>query len=177
MTLVLVVDDVPAMAEQYAYDLKRVGGYQTLVAPGGQEALDIINAEAVDCVILDLEMPGIDGFGVLRALRERGIRMPVIVYTGTGDYDRCVKAIKLGAHGFIDKTESMERVVREVENALERVKLEAELESLRRDVGTGGSLIGSSRAMQNLKEQIRRVADIPSSVLIAGESGTGKELV
>ncbi|MCK5408483.1 MAG: response regulator, partial [Candidatus Krumholzibacteria bacterium] len=110
MALILVVDDVPALAQQYAYDLKRVGNYQTLVATGGREALDHIASEAVDCVILDLEMPGIDGFEVLRTLKKRGIEIPVIVYTGTGDFERCVKAIKLGASGFIDKAESMERV-------------------------------------------------------------------
>ena len=59
---VLVVDDVPVMAEHYAYDLKRVGGFHTLVAASGADALDILSREPVDCVVLDLEMPGIDGF-------------------------------------------------------------------------------------------------------------------
>src|SRR5205814_533198 len=67
VTTVLVVDDVPAMAEQYAYDQKRVGGYDAPVASGGREALETLEREAVDCVILDLEMPGMDGFEVLRA--------------------------------------------------------------------------------------------------------------
>ena len=177
MTLVLVVDDIPALAEQYAYDLKRVGDYETLVATGGKEALDIIASEAVDCLVLDLEMPGVDGFEVLRTLKERGIRTPVIVYTGTGNYDRCVQAIRLGAYGFIDKAESMERVVREVENALERVRLEIEVETLKRDLGAVTSLIGSSPSMRGLKDQIMRIAHIPSPVLIVGESGSGKELV
>ncbi|MFQ6104647.1 MAG: sigma-54-dependent transcriptional regulator [Candidatus Glassbacteria bacterium] len=177
MTLVLVVDDVPALAQQYAYDLKRVGRYETLVATGGKEALDIIEGEAVDCMILDLEMPGVDGFEVLRTLKDRGIKTPVIVYTGTGNYDRCIQAIRLGAYSFIDKAESMERVVREVENALERVRLEAELKALKRDLGAESPLIGSSPAMLRLKEKIARVANIPSPVLIVGESGSGKELV
>ncbi len=177
MTLVLVVDDVPAMAEQYAYDLQRAGGFDTLIAAGGREALDITVSEAVDCVILDLEMPDVDGFEVLRTLKDRGVGTPVIVYTGTGNYDRCVQAIRLGAYSFIDKAESMERVVREVENALERVRLVAEVESLRRDLGADTPLIGSSPAMRQLKETIARLAPIPSPVLIVGESGSGKELV
>ncbi|UCF20719.1 MAG: sigma-54-dependent Fis family transcriptional regulator [Gemmatimonadota bacterium] len=177
MTLVLVVDDVPAMAEQYAYDLKRVGGYETLIAGGGAQALDTLAAESVDCVILDLEMPGVDGFEVLRTMKERGIATPVIVYTGTGNYDRCVQAIKLGAYNFIDKSESMERVVLEVENALEKVRLVSEVEALRRDLGTGSPLIGSSAAMLELRETLTRVAPIPSPVLVVGESGSGKELV
>jgi two-component system nitrogen regulation response regulator NtrX len=177
MTLVLVVDDVPAMAEQYAYDLKRVGGYDTLIAPGGGEALEILSREPVDCVILDLEMPGVDGFEVLRVMGERGMRAPVIVYTGTGNYDRCVQAIRLGAYGFIDKAESMERVVGEVEKALERERLIAEVESLKRELGSDTPLIGSSEAMRKLGEVIARVAPIPSPALIVGESGSGKELV
>jgi two-component system nitrogen regulation response regulator NtrX len=177
MAMVLVVDDVPALAEQYAYDLKRVGGYETRVATGGREALDTIASEAVDCVILDLEMPGFDGFEVLRALKKENLQIPVIVYTGTGNYDRCAKAIKLGAYSFIDKAESMERVAWEVENALERVRLGVEIETLKRDLGNDTALIGTSPAMQQLKEQIARVARIPSPVLIMGESGTGKELV
>ncbi|UCC84830.1 MAG: sigma-54-dependent Fis family transcriptional regulator, partial [Gemmatimonadota bacterium] len=177
MSLVLVVDDVPAMAEGYAYDLKRVGGYETLVALGGDEALDIIASEAVDCVILDLEMPGTDGFDVLRTLRERGIETPVVVYTGTGSYDRCVQALRLGAYGFIDKSESVERVVQEIEGALERLRLLAEVESLKRDLGTDSPLIGSGPAMHKLRDEIARIAPIPSPVLIVGESGSGKELV
>jgi two-component system, sensor histidine kinase len=62
VTTVLVVDDVPTMAQQYAYDLKRLGRFEPLVAAGGREALDVLEREAVDCVILDLEMPGMDGF-------------------------------------------------------------------------------------------------------------------
>ncbi len=80
MTLqVLVVDDVPAMAEQYAYDLKRVGRYTTTVAAGGDAALDLLAREPIDCVVLDLDMPGTDGFEVLRRLQQRGIDTPVIL--------------------------------------------------------------------------------------------------
>jgi two-component system nitrogen regulation response regulator NtrX len=177
MARILVVDDVSALAEQYAYDLKRVGNHTTRIAISGKDALDIIDNEIIDCMILDLEMPGIDGFEVLRTLRKQNIDIPVIVYTGTGDYDRCIKAIKLGAYSFIDKAESMERVVQEVENAVETVRLKAEVEMLKKDLAVDTPLIGSSRAMQKLKEQIGRVAGIPSTILIEGESGTGKELV
>jgi DNA-binding NtrC family response regulator len=176
MTLVLVVDDVPALAQQYAYDLKRVGGYDVLTAANGSEALDLVTRSEVDCMILDLEMPGMDGFGVLRALGQQGSEVPVIVYTGTGDYDRCIQAVGLGAYGFIDKAEPMERVVREVETVLERKRLRNEVASLQRRLGET-SLIGDSAALRRLKEAIARVAPIPSPVLITGESGSGKELV
>ena len=176
MTLVLVVDDMAPLAQQYAYDLKRVGGYDVLTAPGGTEALELLTRSAVDCVLLDLEMPGMDGFGVLRALEQRGSEVPVIVYTGTGNYDRCIQAVRLGAYGFIDKAEPMERVVREIETVLERKRLRAEVASLERQLGET-SMVGDSPALRRLREAIARVAPIPSPVLIQGESGSGKELV
>jgi two-component system nitrogen regulation response regulator NtrX len=177
MTAVLIIDDVAALAGQYAYDLKRVGGYETLVAESGRAALDVLEREVVDCVILDLEMPGMDGFEVLRALERRGFRVPVIVYTGTGNYDRCIQAIRLGAQGFIDKAEPMERVVQEVEHVLERRRLAGQVAALQRDLDADAPLVGASPAMAKLRDQIARVAPIPSPVLIVGESGSGKELV
>ena len=177
MTQVLVVDDVAAMAEQYAYDLRRVGKYEAVIAGGGDDALDLLGREPIDCVVLDLEMPGTDGFEVLRRLRQRGIDVPVIVYTGTGSYDRCVQAVRLGAYGFIDKTEPIERLVQEIENAVSRGRMVTELRTLRSRFDGDTPLIGDSVAMRALRDGIARVAPIPSSVLIIGESGTGKELV
>ena len=177
MKQVLVVDDVPAMAEQYAYDLKRVGGYSTTVAAGGEEALDILAREAIDCVVLDLEMPRVDGFEVLRRLQRAGIDTPVVVYTGAGNFDRCVQAVRLGAYGFVDKAEPIERVVQEIENAVSRGSLVKEVRSLRSRLDGDTPLVGDSAPMKALREAIARVAPIPSSVLIVGESGTGKELV
>ncbi|HEX2248741.1 MAG TPA: sigma-54 dependent transcriptional regulator [Gemmatimonadales bacterium] len=177
MTLLLVVDDLEALAEQYAYDLKRLGGYDVTTAGEGARALEILKSAAVDCVILDLEMPGMDGFDVLRALERQGSEVPVIVYTGTGNYQRCMDAIRLGAYSFIDKAEPMERVVREVESVLERKRLRDEVADLHRRLGAESSLVGNSAAIRRLRESIARVAPIPSPVLILGESGSGKELV
>jgi DNA-binding NtrC family response regulator len=176
---ILVVDDVVAMAEQYAYDLKRLGGYRTRIAGGGREAIAALVEEEVDCVILDLEMPGMDGFEVLRTMHDRDLAVPVIVYTGTGDFERCAQAIRLGAYSFIDKAESMQRVVQEVRNALERGRLTREITTLRRrvDSASESTLIGEAPPMRKLREQIRVLAPIPSPVLILGESGSGKELV
>jgi two-component system, NtrC family, nitrogen regulation response regulator NtrX len=177
MTTVLIVDDVRAMAEQYAYDLARIGGFETLVSFGGDDALATLARDSVDCVILDLEMPGKDGFAVLRTMRERGLETPVVVYTGTGNYERCAQAIRLGAYSFVDKSDAVERVAREVQNAVERRLLLTEVSELRRYSAEDTALRGTSPAMKKLKDAIARVAPIPSTVLIVGESGSGKELV
>ncbi len=176
MPLVLVVDDVKTLAGQYAYDLKRLAGYATRVATSGKEALDILMIDAVDCLILDLEMPGMDGFEVLRRIKKDGFDVPVIVYTGTGNYDRCVQAIKLGAFSFIDKAESMERVAQEVANAIERRGLQAEVTRLKTFVFES-ALTGNSESIRALDAQITRVASASEPVMILGESGVGKERV
>jgi DNA-binding NtrC family response regulator len=173
---VLLVDDVIQLAEQYAYDLRRIGGYDTVVAGNGPAALELAERGEVDCIILDLEMPGMDGYEVLRTLQHRGIETPVIVYTGTGNYERCIQAVRLGAFGFIDKAEPMERVAQEVANAIERHRLRRQVRSLERQLEVS-SLVGSSPAMRELRAVIGRVAPVPSTVLITGESGSGKELV
>jgi two-component system, NtrC family, nitrogen regulation response regulator NtrX len=176
MSNLLVVDDVAPLAEQYAYDLTRLGGHEVRVATGGAAALECIRSGPIDCVLLDLEMPGMDGFEVLRALRHQGVETPVIVYTGTGNFARCIEAVRLGAAGFIDKAEPMERVAQEIANAIERYRLRREVFTLQTRLGES-SLAGRSEAMVRLRESIARVAPIPSAVLILGESGTGKELV
>ena len=136
-------------------------GIRTRVAPGG-EGLEILTREVVDCVILDLEMPGLDGFDVLRAMEHRSIDVPVIVYTGTGSFDRCVEAVRLGAFSFIDKAEPMERVVHEVRLALRQTDLRQRLGELEGEVTGSSPLIGESEAMIELRGAIDRVADIPA---------------
>lgn len=177
MARILVVDDNPAMRDQYVYDLSRIGGFETAAANGGRDALQTLEHETFDCLVLDLEMPDLDGFQVLEALEDRGVRTPVIVYTGTGDFDRCIRAVRSGAFGFVDKSEPIERVVQEIRNALERTRLESEIEAWRRQSGVDSALVGESAAMDELRARIGRLAPIPSPVLVLGESGTGKELV
>ncbi len=177
MSVLLIVEDVEALRKQYVYDLARLGGYEIREADGVDAALAVLAREPVDCVLLDLEMPGRDGFELLEELGRQGASVPVLVYTATGDYDRCVRAVKLGAWGFLDKAEPMERVLREVENALDRFALQREVDELRARLEEDSGLVGDSPAMRALRERIGQLAAIPSPVLILGESGTGKELV
>ena len=177
MSRILLVDDNAALREQYAYDLNRLGGHEVRTAADGIEALEVLAAEPFDCVVLDLEMPRLDGFGVLQGMAKQGVDTPVVVYTGTGDYARCVRAVRLGAWGFIDKGEPTERVAQEIENALAHGRLAREIADLKRRHGEDSALVGDGPAMTALCERIDKLAPIPSPVLILGESGTGKELV
>jgi CheY-like chemotaxis protein len=100
MSTILVCDDNVAVAKQYAYDLRRLGRHDVYVAGSGAAALDVLSRDAIDCLVLDLEMPGLDGFGVLQALQDRGSVVPVIVRPVCGrDPPRCSRVHRQGGAG------------------------------------------------------------------------------
>ena len=179
MSTILLVDDVQTVREQFAYDLKRKSDFEIVTAENGKSALRVLQERDVDVIILDLEMPVMDGLEMLEALAEQGPKdIPVIVYTARGDFQRCVKAVQLGAYNFFDKQEvTFDQLIRAIENALQQRALQQENRMLRRAARQDSPIIGVSAAIQTLREQIQSLATVPSNVLIAGESGTGKELV
>ena len=158
------------MAEQ-SYAPKRAGGYHTTVALGGERARR--RRARTDRLCRPRSRDA--GHEWLRgaARRQRDIDVPVIVLTGAGSYDRCIQAVRLGAYGFIDKSEPIQRVVQEIENAVSRGRL-ATGSSLRSRLDGESSLIGDSAPMRSLREAIARVAPIPSSVLIVGRAGPAR---
>lgn len=179
MSIILFVDDAKQIREQYAYDIERKTNHQVVTAEQGKEALRMLSDEPVDLMILDLEMPEMSGMEVLEKLsRDGSLPVPVIVYTGKGDFRKAVRAVKLGAYNFFDKGEvQLDQLVQEINNALEQHRLSRENQDLRRATGKDSPLVGNSRVMQELQNQITKVARVPSNVVITGESGTGKELV
>lgn len=120
MTRVLVVDDVPALAQQYAYDLKRVGGYDVVTAAKGSDALEVVSRSAVDCMILDLEMPGMDGFEVLRRLRAAGTKSPVLMLTARDEEVDKVIGLELGADDYLTKPFGLRELLSRVKALLRR---------------------------------------------------------
>jgi DNA-binding NtrC family response regulator len=179
MPTILVVDDVKTFREQYAYDIRRKTGFEVLTAGNGREALELLASEEIDVVILDLEMPLMDGLEMLEIMAKEGHEnVQVIVYTAKGDFQRCVRATQLGAYNFFAKDEiALDQLIREIENALSRRELIIEDRALQRTAFADSLLIGKSAAINQLRESIQKVAEVPSNVLIIGESGTGKELV
>jgi CheY-like chemotaxis protein len=174
MTQILVVDDVPAMAEQYAYDLKRVGGYGTIVASGGDEALDILGRDPIDCVVLDLEMPGIDGFDVLRRLQQRGIDTPVIVYTGAGNLralrpGRSTRRVRLRRQGEADRARRQE-----IENAVSRGRLVKELHTLDRGSMARPHSSATAHRCAHFVRRSRGSRRFRAASSSSGESGTAR---
>ena len=174
---ILVVDDEDKMRRLLEMALHGMG-YEVVQASDGEEALTHFGEGAYDLILTDLRMPRLDGLGLLRALRERGADVPVVVLTAYGTVESAVEAMKLGAIDYILRPFEMSTVELAVSRALSMGQVRRENTFLRDEVGRGwGEFIGQSQAMMDLYGLIRQVAPARSSILIAGETGTGKELV
>ncbi len=175
-TSVLIVDDEKNILLTLSRAL-RMEGFDVDVAGGGKLALEKARTRSFDVVLLDVQMPDIDGLDVLRALKADREDLPVLVMSGHGNIDTAVTATRMGAHDFIEKPISTERLLVSLARALESSRLTQENRELREAAGTQGALIGASEAMQRLREQVALAANAQAPVLITGERGTGKELV
>jgi two-component system nitrogen regulation response regulator NtrX len=173
----LIIDDEPNIRRMVGALLTAEGFEVREAADGSSGVAAAVQADP-DVVLLDLMMPGsMDGMATLQALREKLPDLPVIMMSGRAGLADAVRATQLGAHNFLEKPLTPEGVLLSVTSALELRRARREAEALRAELGLSGEMIGSSPAMQRLREMIARVAPTDSRVLISGESGTGKELV
>ncbi|RMF67849.1 MAG: sigma-54-dependent Fis family transcriptional regulator, partial [Calditrichaeota bacterium] len=152
-------------------------GYTVKTAADGAEAMRVLNAERVDLVLLDVVMPGTDGLEVLRKIKKETPETVVIMISGNATVQNAVAATKEGAYDFIEKPISKEKLLISLKNALESRTLQRENLELRQQISGRFQMIGESRAMKEILEQIAKVAPTNGRVLIQGESGTGKELI
>ena len=137
------------------------------------------DAQAIDAVVLDLVMPGLDGMGVLAKIREAGLNIPVIVQTAHGGIDNVVSAMRAGAHDFVVKPVGIERLQVSLRNALNASALKGELQRIRHSREgklTFADIITRSEAMAGVLRTAQKAAASTIPVLIEGESGVGKEL-
>ena len=176
MRHVLIADDEKNIRSSVATTLK-LDGYSVELAENGEEALAAAARGGIDLVMLDLQMPGIDGFETLRRLRERGDGVPVLFLTAHGTIEKAVEAVRLGAFDFIEKPPNSDRILLAVRNALRQSELESENRELRGEESERFDMVGESPPMLELFETIRRVAPTQARVLILGENGSGKELI
>ena len=174
---VLVVDD-EAAARTGLQALLEHEGYHVAAAASGAEALDKARSFRPSVVIADLVMPGMDGLALLRGLQEETPFAVPIVLTGKGSIETAVEAIKAGAYDYLTKPVDLARLSVLLDKALDQARVGRELALLRRAVGTANRpvLLGQSRALQVVRDQIEHAAPHTTPVLLLGESGTGKEL-
>ncbi|MGH9317066.1 MAG: sigma-54-dependent transcriptional regulator, partial [Thermoanaerobaculia bacterium] len=173
---ILVVDDDAGIRDALRMILE-YEGYEVATAPDGKSALESLDGNRADAVLLDIKMPGLDGFEVLDRIVAREGPPPVLMISGHGDIATAVEATRRGAVDFLEKPPQRERILVSIRNALARGSLAAENERLRRRLEEESVLVGRSAPMQRLREEVARAAPTSATVLITGESGTGKELV
>jgi len=179
---VLIVDDDPVQRRLLEALVERLG-YRALVAEGGDAAMHFLTGPTparVDCLVLDMVMPDLDGLGVLARMREAGLDIPVIVQTAHGGIDNAVSAMRAGATDFVVKPAGAERLQVSLRNALATRRLAGELQRLkRRRDGTLSisDVISRSATMRPVLYAADKAASSTIPVLIDGESGVGKELI
>ena len=176
MSRILIIDDERNIRRTFAMVLQ-AEGLEVQTAATAEEGLEQLATAGADLVILDVQLPGMDGLAALREIKSRRPEQLVVMISGHGTVGTAVTATREGALDFLEKPCSRERLVLAVNNALKLVQLSRQVRDFRdRDRGRY-LMIGESEAVKAIREQIARVAPTGARILIRGESGTGKELV
>ncbi|MEH2504190.1 MULTISPECIES: sigma-54-dependent transcriptional regulator [unclassified Bradyrhizobium] len=182
MAATILIADDDAVQRRLVENMVQKCGYEPLVVDSGDAAVALLtppDAQAIDAVVLDLVMPGLDGLGVLAKMREAGLSIPVIVQTAHGGIDNVVSAMRAGAQDFVVKPVGFERLQVSLRNALNTSALKGELQRIRHSREgrlTFADIITRSETMAAVLRTAQKAAASSIPVLIEGESGVGKEL-
>jgi two-component system response regulator AtoC len=175
---VLIVDDDEGMRDTLTAILKRE--YRTLSASTGEAALPILNREDVDLMLLDVRLPGISGFEVLRIVKENYSLVEVLMISAITEIETAVQAMKHGAYHYINKDFDYDQLRSLVGNASERQDLNRQVLTLSAQVADQTErefVVGPSKSARDIVDLVQKIAKLSATVLILGESGTGKELL
>src|SRR6201991_2279751 len=173
---ILIADD-DAVARRLVENMVQKCGYETVVVDSGDAAISALtapDAPAIDAIILDLVMPGLDGMGVLAKIRDAGLSVPVIVQTAHGGIDNVISAMRAGAADFVVKPVGVERLQVSLRNALNASALKGELQRIRHSREgrlTFSDIITRAEAMAPVMRTAQKAASSTIPVLIEGESG------
>lgn len=176
---VLVIDDEPAILQVMEANLRKEG-YAVQTALNAYEGLDLLRQHQYDTVIVDYQLPQLDGLSMLQEMKRLGVQVPVIVITAYGTIEQAVKAMRFGAVDYLTKPINYDELSVVVKNAVERQNLAMEVERLRRAIDEKygfSNIVGKHPGMQQIFELIANIAETDATILIRGETGTGKELI
>jgi DNA-binding NtrC family response regulator len=172
---ILVVDDEPDI-RTLVQEILEDEGYAVTPADDGASARRALRERRPDLILLDIWMPDLDGISLLKEWAEdEGLPCPVIMMSGHGTVETAVEATRLGAYDFLEKPLSMAKLLLTTERALEADKLARENIGLKRRTVISHEPVGRSATMQRLREQVKRIAQHDTWVLITGEAGSGRE--
>src|SRR5512141_2738900 len=179
MKRVLIVDDDRATSAGMA-DVIEEWGYEVEVADSVKAGWNAVSRLVPDCAVVDLKLPDGSGLDLLRRVKETYPDVSVVILTGHATVDSAVKALKVGAEDYVTKPVDLPRLEVTLKTIEDKQMMKQEILELRRQLqkmGALGHLVGKSRAMQRLFEEIEMVANTDANVFIVGESGSGKEIV
>ena len=175
----MFADDERSLQELMSLEIPRMG-HEVTVCPDGHTALAALELNTYDCIVVDLDMPGMNGLEVIQRLKDTSPDTEAVVLTGKSSLETAIRALRLGAFDYLTKpcklSELEALLLRVVEKRELKNKYRAAKHQLERLEGKT-QLIGNSASMDEVRHMISKVAPAPSSVLIRGETGTGKELV
>lgn len=170
---ILIADDEPSIRTVLQAHIRRAG-YTPVLSSNGSEAIKQLQSQPIDLVITDIQMPQINGMQLLKFIQDNHPYIPVVVITAHGTIDLAVDAMREGAYTFINKPFDRRELQSHISQALaDRIPRKLKFYAPEGQY----SIIGKTKAIQDVFDLISRVADSPATVLIQGESGTGKELV
>src|SRR3954449_7622362 len=174
---ILICDDDQGMRDTIGAILKR--DYRVLMVASGEAALMLLKQEDVDLLLLDVRLPGINGFDVLRIVKENYSLIECIMISAINEVETAVQAMKYGAYHYVTKAFDYDELRSLVRNACEHQDLNRQVAMLSAQVAAGERefLIGPSRQIREIVDLVHKVAKLSATVLILGESGTGKELL
>ena len=177
---IAIVDDEKDMRQSISQWLA-LSGFDTETFASAEDALKGLSPDYPGIVVSDIKMPGMDGMQFLRKLKGVDSTLPVIMITGHGDVPMAVEAMRIGAYDFLEKPFNPDRMTELAKKATQARRLTLDSRALRKELSDGSSLmkklIGSSPAMERLREDILDIGQADGHVLIEGETGTGKTLV
>ncbi|MCZ4280781.1 sigma-54 dependent transcriptional regulator [Kiloniella laminariae] len=171
---ILLVEDTASLSAVYSRYLIR-SGYQSTQVDSGAAALEELGNGGYLVMLLDLQLPDMDGLDILRYVQEKALPIAVVVITSNASVNVAVESMRLGAYDFLVKPFSADRLIVTVRNALKHMQLSAMVEAIKERSHYQG-FIGSSLAMQSIYRTIDAAASSKATVFITGESGTGKEV-
>ncbi|MBX9823342.1 MAG: response regulator, partial [Afipia birgiae] len=179
MAATILIADDDAVQRRLVENMVQKCGYDAVVVENGDAAVALLtapDAQAIDAVVLDLVMPGLDGLGVLAKMRDAGLSIPVIVQTAHGGIDNVISAMRAGAQDFVVKPASFERLQVSLRNALNTSALKGELQRIRHSREgrlTFSDIITRSETMAAVLRTAQKAATSSIPVLVEGESGVG----
>ncbi len=177
MSRILIAEDEPAIRRVLKNILKEENDTWIVEEAEDGAAALARSGEGFDLLLCDIKMPKHDGVEVLQHFQEHSPETSVVMISGHGDIDTAVDCMRKGAYDFIPKPPDLNRLLQTVRNALDRNLLQAQVTQLKRKVSKKYRMIGSSSALEQVREIMEKVAPTDARVLITGPNGTGKELV